>query len=170
MKILTFIFCLFLSVTALAQNTVHGNTVHGNPLFIVDGVIVTNGIMNNLKPSDIEKITVLKGKVAISIYGEKAADGVIIITTKNHKVKRPLSRFAMLQHALISTPDSVRPLITIDGAIYKGDIMTIDSNKVAGIDFLKAEWATIIYGNAGANGVLNIKTKQHTVVDSLKKQ
>lgn len=73
------------------------------PLFVIDGVPVTSGslstggydasymnnsktnIMSSLNPSDIENITVIKDAAAASLYGSRAANGVILITTKKGK-------------------------------------------------------------------------------------
>ncbi|WP_142714407.1 SusC/RagA family TonB-linked outer membrane protein [Fodinibius sediminis] len=52
-----------------------------NPLYIVDGVPVDD--INNISPSDIESIDFLKDASAASIYGLRAANGVIIVTTKD---------------------------------------------------------------------------------------
>jgi len=51
-----------------------------NPLYVVDGVQTTN--IDYLAPSDIESTTVLKDAAAASIYGARAAGGVIVFTTK----------------------------------------------------------------------------------------
>ena len=53
----------------------------GNPLFIIDGVPKDKSQFDNLSPNDVETITVLKDASA-SIYGSRAANGVIIVTTK----------------------------------------------------------------------------------------
>ncbi len=49
------------------------------PLVLVDGVV---GTISNIAPSDIESVTVLKDAASASIYGSRAANGVILITTK----------------------------------------------------------------------------------------
>ncbi|MCG8308969.1 MAG: TonB-dependent receptor, partial [Cytophagales bacterium] len=54
----------------------------GGELVIIDGV---PGSLNDLNPIDIESISVLKDAAASSIYGARAADGVILVTTKNGK-------------------------------------------------------------------------------------
>ncbi len=60
-----------------------GNT---DPLYVIDGVPVTRPeIFASLNPSSIESIQVLKDASASSIYGSRAANGVIIVTTKNAK-------------------------------------------------------------------------------------
>ncbi len=53
----------------------------GNPLFVIDGIQQDERQFNNLAPTDIESITVLKDGSA-AIYGVQAANGVVLVTTK----------------------------------------------------------------------------------------
>ena len=87
---------------------------NSSPLYVVDGVLVSNGSVNSgmnsltgagsgitnsqdqavnriadLNPADIENIEVLKGASAGAIYGSKGSNGVIIITTKRGSTGRP---------------------------------------------------------------------------------
>ncbi|MHB9142810.1 MAG: SusC/RagA family TonB-linked outer membrane protein, partial [Paludibacter sp.] len=57
---------------------------YGNPLYIVDGVFVDN--INFLSSGDIEDLTVLKDASAAAIYGVRAANGVVLVTTKKGKM------------------------------------------------------------------------------------
>ena len=52
------------------------------PLYIVDGAVSNNGI-NSLNPNDIASIEILKDGSAAAIYGSRAANGVVLVTTKN---------------------------------------------------------------------------------------
>jgi TonB-linked SusC/RagA family outer membrane protein len=64
------------------------STLNDNdPLFIIDGVPTKAG-MHELNPNDIESMQVLKDASAASIYGSRAANGVIIITTKQGRAGR----------------------------------------------------------------------------------
>jgi len=54
-----------------------------NPLVIVDGIPVSN--INDINPNDVESLSVLKDAASASIYGSRAAAGVILITTKRAK-------------------------------------------------------------------------------------
>ena len=66
-----------------------GTFKDSNPLYVVDGVPV--GItIRDFSPNDIETIQVLKDASAAAIYGSRAANGVIIITTKNGQKDQPL--------------------------------------------------------------------------------
>lgn len=58
-----------------------GTTGNNTPLYVVDGVVVDNGI-GYLDPSVIERMDILKDAAAASIYGARAANGVILVTTK----------------------------------------------------------------------------------------
>lgn len=53
-----------------------------SPLFILDGVPISSSDFNTISPSDIENISVLKDASSTSIYGARAANGVVVITTK----------------------------------------------------------------------------------------
>ena len=52
------------------------------PLYIVDGIQMNSGTVISMNPNDFESITVLKDASATSIYGSRAANGVVVITTK----------------------------------------------------------------------------------------
>jgi TonB-linked SusC/RagA family outer membrane protein len=94
-----------------------------NPLVIVDGFPYNSSDpyiqdINNLNPNDIESITVLKDAAAASIWGARAGNGVVVITTKNGKYnQKPEISFntsvtftgkpRLFTQRLISTPDYI---------------------------------------------------------------
>ena len=64
-----------------------GSLTAGNePLYILDGTPVTSNVMTTMNPNDFESITVLKDASATSIYGSRAANGVIFMTSKKGKM------------------------------------------------------------------------------------
>jgi TonB-linked SusC/RagA family outer membrane protein len=86
--------------TRIMMRGVSSLTGSNQPLFIIDGVSVSNAQsgstsinggtdygnkINDLNPDDIESVTVLKGASGAALYGSRAANGVIVITTKNGK-------------------------------------------------------------------------------------
>ena len=79
------------SPNASSQITIRGissiNAGQSNePLLIIDGVAVSGaGVASQINPADIENMTVLKGSAASALYGQEAANGVIMITTKSGK-------------------------------------------------------------------------------------
>jgi TonB-linked SusC/RagA family outer membrane protein len=76
-----------------------------DPLYVVDGVPVISGnvsnmgiyttsnVMSTINPNDIESITVLKDAAASALYGSRAANGVIVITTKQGRLGKPVINF-----------------------------------------------------------------------------
>lgn len=63
-------------------NSINSGTA---PLFILDGIPISSSDFNTLNPADIESISVLKDASSTSIYGARAANGVVVITTKRGK-------------------------------------------------------------------------------------
>ena len=101
-----------------------GSFSAGNsPLYVIDGVPMTTGVlyeggnlMSTLNPGDIDNITVLKDAAAASLYGSRAANGVILITTKrgisgatkyNLKSSFGMSDFAVENYKAASGDDFV---------------------------------------------------------------
>ncbi len=63
-------------------------TASNSPLYVVDGIPLISGGIENLNPSDIESIDILKDASATAIYGSRGANGVVIVTTKKGKSGR----------------------------------------------------------------------------------
>jgi TonB-linked SusC/RagA family outer membrane protein len=94
------------------------------PLWVIDGVIATTGDLTNntttanalatLNPDDIESITVLKDASAASIYGSRAANGVILVTTKKGKAGKTRLNFSgeIGQIDIAYKNDKYRPMTT----------------------------------------------------------
>lgn len=90
------------------QTSLYGNA---RPLVVVDGFAI-QGDFSSVNPNDVESITVLKDAAAASIWGARAANGVIVITTKSARKGTPLkvelSAFTRVGKKL--DLDYVRPL------------------------------------------------------------
>lgn len=88
--------------TATSKITIRGNNslrANNQPIFVVDGIIIENDVTNageygtadygnamkNLNADDFESVSVLKGAAATALYGSKAMNGVVLITTKKGK-------------------------------------------------------------------------------------
>jgi TonB-linked SusC/RagA family outer membrane protein len=68
-------------------NSINGNT---EPLFIIDGTPVNEDNFRSLNPQDIVSVSVLKDAGATAIYGNRGANGVIVIKTRNGNFDQPL--------------------------------------------------------------------------------
>ncbi|MEO6253146.1 MAG: SusC/RagA family TonB-linked outer membrane protein [Ferruginibacter sp.] len=114
-----------------------------DPLIVIDGVPVEgNGIagsgnlLNTINPNDIESMSVLKDASATALYGSRASNGVLIITTKkgvNGKVRynfnTQLSTGVVGKTVKVLTGDEVRAIITADGnATFKALLGTANTD------------------------------------------
>ncbi|OIN58169.1 SusC/RagA family TonB-linked outer membrane protein [Arsenicibacter rosenii] len=78
-----------ISVRIRGTNSINGNS---EPLYVVDGIQISNGggindvsPLSTINPNDIESVEILKDASASAIYGSRAANGVVLITTKRGK-------------------------------------------------------------------------------------
>ncbi len=81
------------TMTIRGTNSINSGTA---PLYILDGVPISSSDFNTINPSDIESLSVLKDASSTSIYGARAANGVIVITTKRGRMAdRPRIEYRM---------------------------------------------------------------------------
>ncbi|MBC6605557.1 TonB-dependent receptor [Hymenobacter sp. BT188] len=94
-----------------------GTLGNNDPLYVIDGIPTREGI-NQINQNDIESIQVLKDASAASIYGSRASNGVIIITTK--KAKQGATRVDFSTFFTLQTPGPhIQMLNTLDyGRVY----------------------------------------------------
>jgi TonB-linked SusC/RagA family outer membrane protein len=147
----------------------NGSMNAGNePLYVIDGVPVvsgnigqlsdytvnsTNNVMNTLNPKDIESISVLKDAAASSLYGSRAANGVILITTKRGKEGRPV---VSLKASMGFTPDWAT-----DNYEPAGTQEQVNMLYMVFHDYNTANGRTEEYANANAISRLNTKFNRH---------
>ncbi|CDN31660.1 Regulatory sensor-transducer [Mucinivorans hirudinis] len=157
------------SLTTQAQDT----KPKDKPLYIVDGKVFAHDI-NIIEANTIESMTVLKDKSATDVYGEKAKNGVVVITTKKSAGDVTVVSYGKLREANENKDikivgrsgagvqfvgsDVEIPLVIIDGKEFE-DIKAIDPNTIQSMTVLKDKSATDVYGEKAKNGVIIVKTK-----------
>ena len=124
--------------------TLNGST---DPLYIVDGVQF-EGALNNINQEDIASITVLKDASSTALYGSRAANGVVLITTKRGSRTGKTQVSAQVQHGFVSNAipfyDEVSP-----GEYYEVMWEALKNSTAGGGD---AQFASDnIYGSLGYN-------------------
>lgn len=99
-----------ISVNIRGINSITGNT---EPLYVIDGVQLQGGGTTNssnplasLNPSDIDDIQILQGPSATAIYGSRATNGVVLITTKRGKAGQATFNYNM-QYNVQAPPESL---------------------------------------------------------------
>jgi TonB-linked SusC/RagA family outer membrane protein len=80
------------STTRIQIRGIGNMTGKSTPLYIVDGMPF-DGSLLSISPSDIESTTILKDAAASSLYGSRAANGVVVINTKRGKLGKPVVNF-----------------------------------------------------------------------------
>ena len=80
------------SMIIRGTNSINSGTA---PLYILDGVAISASDFNTINPADIESMSVLKDASSTSIYGARAANGVIVITTRRGRSEAPSISYKM---------------------------------------------------------------------------
>ena len=131
-----------------------------DPLIVIDGVPVeSNGVagsanyLNTINPNDIESISVLKDASSTALYGSRASNGVIIITTKKGskgKVKFNFNTQSSVANVAgqvkVLTGDQIRNIINADAAAPGGN-----NTYKALLGTANTNWQNEIYRNAFGN-------------------
>jgi TonB-linked SusC/RagA family outer membrane protein len=136
-----------------------GASVNGSndPLIVIDGVPLSNssiaGAANPLdliNPNDIESFSILKDASAAAIYGNRASNGVIIITTKKGQSGKPQINFStqfsvskLTKEASVLSPDQFRTYIK-QQATAPGDTVYLKQLGTANTDWQKQIYQTAL--------------------------
>ncbi len=115
------------------------------PLYVINGVPVqknTNNPLQNINPNDIESISILKDKSAVSLYGKEGEDGVVLITTKTGSKSRIITGYK------IDAQEFVHKVPTVVNVAKHH--LPLDSG---GLEAKK------IFKGKGKNGIIFISTK-----------
>jgi TonB-linked SusC/RagA family outer membrane protein len=103
-----------LNINIRGLSTINGSQ---DPLIVIDN-FPYNGDLDNINPDDIESVTILKDAAATSIWGTKAGNGVIVITTKKAKFNQPLKMELNSNVMITGKPDLFAiPQMNIDDFI-----------------------------------------------------
>jgi TonB family protein len=132
------------------------NATGKEPLVVVNGTIAESKRLEDIDPTTIESMNVLKNEAAISKYGDKAKDGAIEITMK-------ASAIQLNSTLSLSGATTTQPLYFLDGKeMNYQELSGISPDKIASVSVLKNESATSIYGEKAKNGVVLIESKKAT--------
>lgn len=141
-----------------------GTLNNSDPLVIIDGV---EGVFSQINPTDIESITVLKDAASAAIYGSKAANGVVLVTTKmgknNEKTQVELNSYVGMQqlgrHFDLVTNSAEHMDMVNQALVNSGEnplfSETLISEFAAGTDPYKypnTDWYDYLYRNALITG------------------
>lgn len=132
------------------------------PLYVIDGIPVTTGdfaqigyegqgvnALTDLSPNDIESISILKDAAAASIYGARASNGVVIITTKRGANRKSVLNF----NAYYGVQEAWKTLDMMDAKdwmLYRNDLAGSDVFSQEQINNIKinTDWQDIVFRRA----------------------
>jgi len=103
-------------------------TQDNSPLWVVDGVPIENPNNNAINPADIESIEVLKDASATAIYGARAANGVIMVTTKKGVLGKTKFSFAS-SYAEQDIIKTMKVLSPYEFVRYQSELDPINTNS-----------------------------------------
>ncbi|MEG0795333.1 MAG: TonB-dependent receptor [Odoribacter sp.] len=118
------------------------------PLYIMDGVMITEGDFNGLNPSDIENVSVLKDASSTSIYGSRAANGVIVITTKRGKYASKAKVSLRAQYGKSYMMDNKYDMMDSAGQLELEEYIGVragGSNTVKELLKTNVDWKDLLY-------------------------
>ena len=145
-------------VTIRGANSILGNN---NPLFVVDGVPVSNAdrggspngagtamnsgvdfgsAINDINPDDVESISVLKGPNAAALYGSRASTGVIVITTKKGRASNGRVATELSAGYSWDSPSILPEYQDVYGQGYNGEFSFVDGAGAGVNDGADASW------------------------------
>ncbi len=130
-----------------------------NVLLFVDGVEKDTMFIKQIDSKDIKEVRVFRGAKATAEFGEKAKNGVVVITTKGDSKE---SNGEVVKNVAVRLSDrSDNPLYVIDGVVQESSSSKdIDPKSISSIKVLKGEAAIKEYGEKGKNGVILINLKK----------
>ncbi|MGN6493239.1 MAG: SusC/RagA family TonB-linked outer membrane protein [Agriterribacter sp.] len=132
------------------------------PLFVIDGVPITNELSGSsgrsyqeidygngasmINPDDVETMTVLKGANASALYGSRAANGVIVITTKSGKGKKGIG-VSVNQGVTFERPLVLPEFQRVYGQGLNGEFSFVDGNSGGTQDGVDESWGPRMDGS-----------------------
>ena len=132
-------------MTIRGTNSINSGTA---PLYILDGVPISASDFNTINPADIESLSVLKDASSTSIYGARAANGVIVITTKRgHIADRPRIDYRM-QLGFSQADGSKWDLMTTAERIrYEQEVGMTDGQDYAFLSQTDVNWMNEVFNS-----------------------
>jgi len=137
-------------------------------LYVLDGRVVDRTEALDLKRAESFSISVLKNSEAVAKYGERARDGVIVVTTESSKIAAPavpnidLNTVSRVKSVRVGGSKSV--VYIVDGKEVD-TVEGLDPNQIKSISILKNPEAIAEYGERARSGVMVVTTKSSKTAD-----
>ncbi len=124
-----------------------------DPLIVIDGVPTNGNQFRNLNQNDIETINILKDAAATSIYGNRGANGVIVITTKRAAFGSALKITYDVTTGISTLPDNnynmsdVKQILTLESRAGLGKGARMSPEEIAQYNGVDTDWSDVFFGS-----------------------
>ena len=133
------------SLTIRGTNSINSGTA---PLYILDGVAISASDFNTINPADIESMSVLKDASSTSIYGDRAANGVIVITTKRGRnMDRPNISYRMQMGWSSIAQGNWDLMNTAERIQYEKEIGMTDGQNYELLSKTDVNWMDVVFND-----------------------
>ncbi len=132
---------------------------NNQPLILIDGKEVSDSVLHAMDHGTIESVTVLKDRSATILYGNKAANGVVVVVSKD--AARKIIPSPPPSSPFIFSDGQENRLVIVDGKEASDSVLqTINPKNVESIAVLKDRSTTALYGLRAAAGVVVVTLKK----------
>ncbi len=127
-------------------NSINSGTA---PLFILDGVPINSTDFNTISPNDIESVTVLKDASSTSIYGARAANGVVVITTKRGRMAEAarITLRTQLGFSQLTNNENWDLMNTAERIAYEKEVGLDEGQDYGKLSLTDINWLDMVYND-----------------------
>lgn len=126
-------------------NSINSGT---DPLFILDGMPISSSDFNAINPNDIEAVSILKDASSTSIYGARAANGVIVITTKRGRIADKPQITYRMQYGISQLAHGKWNLMNTDERIqYEKEVGLTEGKDYEKLSKINTDWLAEIFND-----------------------
>ena len=150
-----------IDVLIRGRNSINASS---DPLIVVDGIVTGSAQFRNLNQNDFETVSILRDAHATSIYGNRGANGVIVITTKSGKFNQPLSVKYETMYGAFTLPSenynraNASEILTLQKRLNTGVGRTLTDEEIANFP-INNDWLEYFF-NTGINTQHNLSFQQ----------
>lgn len=136
-----------------------------DPLIVIDGIVIGAAQFRNLNQQDFESVTILRDAHATAIYGNRGANGVIVITTKKGKAGIPLSIEFSSMYGVFTLPKhnynmaNAKEMLTLQHRKGVGFGSTLTEDEIENWDGPNTNWRDVFF-RQGINQSYNLSLRQ----------
>lgn len=116
-----------------ASSSIRIRGSQGEPLYVINGIIRDKTAFDALDPNEVESINILKDAASASIYGSKAGNGVVLVTTKKGSIQKPMFQYKA-SYTAANTTRPIQDFSATDELIFANRAAAYQNSKLENPD------------------------------------